>query len=405
MKQGPDKTILVVVILLIIIGIIAVYSATSVIPPDKAEKYQQKGKVVNPFEYLERQLLTVLAGVAALFLAYKMKLQYVKSAAIPLLLISLLALLLVFTKLGVTAGGSRRWLRLWPSTFQPSEMAKLAMVIFLSWYMSASFYKNSKALLFILPILITFIFQAIFLMQPDLGSAISIGSLTIMLLFLSGARLRYILGVLVISAPVIFFLLLDPYRWGRIISFLDPWKYSTKEGHQLIQSLIALGSGGLKGVGLGDGRQKLLYLPEVHTDFIFASIGEELGFVFAGVVVALFLILFVRGVKIANKTSDNFSYYLAFGVSMMIALQALINFGVVTGMIPTKGLPLPFVSYGGSSLLVNMAAIGLLLNISRSNIMYDMNRGGDMNNPSTPELSIANTVRDRGYRHRFYRRR
>jgi len=164
---------------------------------------------------------------------------------------------------------------------------------------------------------------------------------------------------------VLFVLIKEPYRLRRIISFLDPWKDPQGSGFQLVQSFIAFGSGGITGVGIGGSIQKLSYLPESHTDFIFSIIGEEFGFIGVSVIIALFVVIFVRGFSIANRTQDRFTYYLAVGLSLMISLQALINFAVATGLVPTKGLPLPFVSYGGSSLLMNMAAIGILLRISR----------------------------------------
>jgi cell division protein FtsW len=171
--------------------------------------------------------------------------------------------------------------------------------------------------------------------------------------------------VLVLAIPVIYKLLMEPYRLRRITSFLDPWKDPQGSGFQLIQSFISLGSGGITGLGLGESKQKLSFLPASHTDFIFCLVGEELGLIGAAVVIALFLFLFLRGISIANRSEDGFRVYLAYGLTMMISIQALINFAVVTGMVPTKGLPLPFMSYGGSALLVNMAVIGLLLRISK----------------------------------------
>jgi cell division protein FtsW len=210
------------------------------------------------------------------------------------------------------------------------------------------------------------VFQIIFLKQPDFGAVMSLALLTISLLFISGIKLRYLLSLGALSIPVIIKLISEPYRWKRVAAFLDPWKDSQGSGFQLVQSFIALGSGGIRGVGLGESKQKLSFLPEVHTDFIFSLIGEEVGFIGAAFVVVLFTILFIRGIVITRKAKDPFAYYLAFGISIMIAIQAVINFAVVTGMVPTKGLPLPFISYGGSSLIVNMVAIGLLLNVSRT---------------------------------------
>ncbi|WP_333653424.1 putative lipid II flippase FtsW [Dissulfurispira sp.] len=385
MKQQYDKWILFIVLLLILIGLMAVYSSTSVISPDMVEKYRKKGVVISQFGFLKKQLFAVLLGLIAMFIAYKVPLQYLKKMSIPLLVVSLVCLILVFTKLGVTAGGARRWIRIWPSTFQPSELVKLSMVIFLSWYMSLPSYRKDKFLSFAIPVGIMGMFQVIFLKQPDFGAVMSLGILTIAMLFLSDIRLRYILSLGIVAIPVIFKLISEPYRWKRVAAFLDPWKDAQGSGFQLVQSFIALGSGGINGVGLGEGKQKLSFLPKVHTDFIFSSIGEELGFIGVVFVVFLFFMLFIKGISIARKTSDTFAYYLAFGISIMIAVQAVINFAVVTGMVPTKGLPLPFISYGGSSLLVSMTAIGLLLNVSKMQSAKDgtEHRTHAMNKPAT----------------------
>ncbi len=239
------------------------------------------------------------------------------------------------------------------------------MVLFLSGYMSMSRYSKEKFTSFLIPIVIMGVFQVIFLKQPDFGAAMSLGLLTISMLFLSGIKLRYLFSLGLLVIPVLTKLIMEPYRWKRVVAFLDPWKDPQGSGFQLVQSFIALGSGGLTGVGLGEGKQKLFFLPEVHTDFIFSLIGEEVGFIGASVVAVLFFIFFLKGISIARKAAEPFHYYLAYGLSMMIALQAIFNFAVVTGMLPTKGLPLPFISYGGSSLIINMTAVGLLLNISR----------------------------------------
>lgn len=396
MKQQYDRWILLIVFLLILVGLMAVYSSTSVISPDMVEKYRKKGVAISQFGFLRKQLFTVLLGIIAMFIAYKVPLKYLKKLSIPLLAISLVCLLMVFTKFGVTAGGARRWIRIWPSTFQPSELVKLCMVIFLSWYMSLSSYKKDRFLSFMIPVGVMGIFQVVFLKQPDFGAFMSLGLITMALLFLSGIRLRYILSLGVVAIPVIVKLITEPYRWKRVAAFLDPWKDAQGSGFQLVQSFIALGSGGISGVGLGEGKQKLSFLPEVHTDFIFSLIGEELGFIGVVFVVFLFFILFLKGIAIARRTSDAFSYYLAFGISMMIAIQAVINFAVVTGMVPTKGLPLPFISYGGSSLLVSMTAIGLLLNVSKTQSAKDEteHRMHTTNNPAA-DVTVLRPARTR----------
>ncbi|MFA5353718.1 MAG: putative lipid II flippase FtsW [Thermodesulfovibrionales bacterium] len=366
MKPRIDKLILLLVCLLIFVGLVAVYSSTSIISPEMAEKARKGEAAVSQFAFLRKQLFTVVIGIIAMVAAYKVRLDLLRRYAIPLLLFSLVCLLLVFTPLGFSGGGARRWIRIWPSTFQPSELVKLSMVIFLAWYMSLSRYNKDKIGSFLIPIGVMGGFQIVFLKQPDFGAAMSLGLLTLSLLFLSGTRLRYLLSLGLLALPLIVKLAMEPYRWKRVVAFLDPWKDAQGSGFQLVQSFIALGSGGLKGTGLGQGRQKLSFLPEAHTDFIFALIGEELGFIGAFIVIALFSILFFRGISIAKKTDDSFTYYLCFGISLMIALQAVINFAVVTGMVPTKGLPLPFISYGGSSLMVSMTAVGLLLNASKN---------------------------------------
>ena len=355
-----DKWLLLVAVLLVGFGALMIYSSTSVVTPVLARKG------VKEFYYFKRHIFTILVGFACMFAAYRMGTSFIRKISIPLLVFSFFLLILVFVPhIGVSAGGASRWIRLWPSTFQPSELVKLSMVIFLARYLSMPEYSPDDYKSFLKPLGIMVIFEVAFLKQPDFGAAMSLTILTFAMLFLSGVKLRYIASLLVLAIPIIIKLAMEPYRLRRITSFLNPWDDAQGSGFQLVQSFIALGSGGLTGVGLGSSKQKLAYLPESHTDFIFSIIGEEFGLIGVIVVIALFLVLFIKGVSIANKAKDGFVYYLAIGLSLMVSLQALINFAVATGLVPTKGLPLPFISYGGSSLLVNMAAIGILLNISK----------------------------------------
>lgn len=356
-----DKWLLLVTVLLVVFGALMIYSSTSVITPVFAKKN------ITEFYYFKRHIFTIIIGFVFLFFAYyKLKPSYLKKIAVPLLIVSFVLLILVYLPgIGVTAGGASRWIRLWPSTFQPSELVKLSMVIFLARYMSMPEYRTDSIKSFIIPVLIMGVFQAAIMRQPDFGAVMSLAFLTFAMLFLSGIKLRYIASLSVFAIPIIIKLAMEPYRLKRITCFLDPWKEPQGCGFQLVQSFIAFGSGGLTGIGLGSSKQKLSYLPESHTDFIFSIIGEEFGFIGVIVVIALFLVVFIKGISIANRAKDRFVYYLATGLSLMIALQALINFAVATGLVPTKGLPLPFISYGGSSLLVNMVAIGMLLNISK----------------------------------------
>ncbi|MGB9715284.1 MAG: putative lipid II flippase FtsW [Thermodesulfovibrionales bacterium] len=355
-----DRLLFFSTLTLVVFGALMIYSSTSVITP----VLERKG--ITEFYYFKRHLFTILIGFGFMYIAFRISPYYLKKIAVPLLIVSFILLMLVFLPgIGVSAGGARRWIRLWPSTFQPSEFVKLSMVIFLAKYLSASEYRTDNFISFLKPIIIMAIFQAVIIKQPDFGAAMSLAFLTFSMLFLSGTRIRYIFSLSLLALPVLYKLLMEPYRLRRIMSFLDPWKDSQDSGFQLVQSFIAFGSGGISGVGIGGSRQKLSYLPESHTDFIFSIIGEEFGFIGVSVVIILFLLILIRGISIANRAKDMFVYYLAIGLSLMISLQALINFAVATGMVPTKGLPLPFISYGGSSLLVNMAAIGILLNISR----------------------------------------
>jgi len=389
MNRGSiDKTLIITVIVLVIIGLIAVYSSTSVLASVKA-KYADRGGMI----YLQKQLFTLIIGSFLMVIFMFLSTEKLKKLVFPMLIISFIMLLLVFSPLGVSAGGARRWLRLWPSVFQPSELVKLAMVFFLAWYMSRSDYDRESFRQFIIPIGLLGIFQVIFLKQPDFGAAMTLGIITLSMLFIGGVSLRFLGIISLVAIPVIIYLAKEPYRWKRIVSFLDPWSDPQGSGFQLVQSLIALGSGGLIGQGLGEGKQKLAFLPEIHTDFIFAHIGEEMGFIGVCVVVILFFLICMRGLSIARKQSELFYYFLASGITIMISIQALINFAVVTGLAPTKGLPLPFISYGGSSLVVNLIAVGILLNLSRLS-----------HNPGFPEVVVKKKTKLRTYRY-YYKSR
>lgn len=356
-----DRWLLLGTMALVGLGALMIYSSTSVVTPMMAKRN------ISEYYYFKKHLVTVFISFIAMAIAYKADRQTLRDKALPLLLVSFILLLLVFVPgLGVKAGGARRWLRLWPTTFQPSELVKLAMVFFMAWYMSWDGYRTDRFEYFLAPVAVMGVFQAVLLKQPDFGSAVILAVITLSMLYISGIRWRFLFYMGLLGSPVIYFLLKEPYRLQRITTFMDPWKHQADSGFQLVQSFISLGSGGLGGVGIGKSMQKLGFLPEVHTDFIFSLVGEELGFLVAAAVVVCFGFIFLRGVLISSMQKDSFAYYLTFGLSVMISLQALVNFCVVTGLMPTKGLPLPFISYGGSSLLVNMAVVGLLLNYSKS---------------------------------------
>jgi cell division protein FtsW len=322
------------------------------------------------FYFLLKHLFTVCIGTTAMIFISRMEYQKLRKKTNALLVFSLVLLVFVFIPgFGVSSNGATRWLRLWPTTFQPSELAKVVMVIYLADYMDRNIHRMKDFRYGIMvPIGIMLVFQVIIIRQPDFGAVISLGILTLGLLILGGARLRHIGVLMLLSLPALYMLIMtSAYRSKRLLCFLDPWKEPFGCGFQLVQSFIAFGNGGFLGVGLGGSKQKLYFLPEVHTDFIFSLIGEELGLTGAFVVLSVFIWLFIKGVNVSKKTHDPFSYFLTLGLTMLIGVQAIINFSVSTGLMPTKGLPLPFISYGGSSLLINMAAVGILINIAGRN--------------------------------------
>ena len=259
------------------------------------------------------------------------------------------------------------------------------MVIFLADYMDKNINRMKEFRYGILiPAGVMIGFQGIIIFQPDFGAVMSLGILTVLLLVLGGARLSHIGMLIFFSMPVVYVLITSSeYRMKRIMSFIDPFKDPFDSGFQLVQSLIAFGSGSFWGVGLGSSKQKLHFLPEVHTDFIFSLIGEELGLLGVILVLGIFLWLFIQGVRVSRRTVDPFSYFLTLGLTMMIGVQAMINIAVTTGLMPTKGLPLPFISYGGSALLINMAAVGILINISMKNKKKITERTGYMDGLSS----------------------
>jgi cell division protein FtsW len=360
------------VFFLVCIGILMVYSSTVLI---------SMSKYSNSYHFLLSHIITVFVGITALVILSRIDyrnlrrpLFHIASFQVSLihilLLVAMILLLLVFVPgIGISAKGARRWIRLWPTTFQPSEFVKIVMVIFLADYMDKNLHRMKDIRYgIIIPVGVMGLFQGVIMFQPDFGAVMSIGILTVGLLILGGLRLRYIGCMLLFAIPVAYKLATSAsYRVKRITCFTDPWKEPLGCGFQLVQSFIAFGNGGLTGLGLGGSKQKLYFLPEVHTDFIYSLIGEELGLIGAVSVLALFFYLFIKGVKVAGKTNDSFSYFLTLGLTMMIGVQVIINFAVTTGLMPTKGLPLPFISYGGSSLLINLAAVGILINISKNN--------------------------------------
>ncbi|MFZ5752977.1 MAG: putative lipid II flippase FtsW [Bacillota bacterium] len=356
-KGSPDIIIFFTVMLLLALGIIMVFSASYY---DTLEK--------DPYFYVRKQMTWGIIGVIAMIIMMKIDYFRLKPLINLAFVVTLILLVLVLIPhVGVEVKGSRRWINLGFTNLQPSEIMKLCMVMFVAKGLSRIGPRIKNFMLGLGPYLLLIgLVGGLIMLEPDLGTTVAIAGTTVVMLFAAGTRWAHLLflgfcGVVGVAALII----QEPYRLNRIIGYLDPWAHASKEGYQTVNSLYALGSGGLFGMGLGNSRQKLDFLPEQHTDFIFAILGEELGFVGAFFVILLFFLLAWRGYRIALTCPDAFGSFLAVGITTMIVSQAFMNMGVVTGLLPVTGISLPFISYGGSSLLFSMVGIGILLNISR----------------------------------------
>ncbi|MBT8342070.1 MAG: putative lipid II flippase FtsW [Desulfatitalea sp.] len=366
MTRAPSKTaapahydvqLLFAVLFLVGIGIVMVYSASSAVAMKKFGS--------DTF-FLKRQALFSGLGIVALVLFSHLPFRLYRALTYPILFLALALLLAVHVPgLGVSAGGSLRWLRFGSVNFQPVEAARLAMITYLAYSLSKKQELLSDFSIGFIPhVLILLIFSVPLMLQPDFGSVVIFAALTWLMMFVAGVPTRHLMTALLVILPATYMLMVNAtYRLKRLISFLDPWDYPAKEGYQIIHALMAFGTGGLWGTGIGKGYQKLFYLPEPHTDFIFAVIGEELGFWGVMLILGLYAVLLWRGIRIAASCSDTFGMLMAAGITFALALQFSINMGVCLGLLPTKGLTLPFLSYGGSSLLINMAAVGILMNV------------------------------------------
>lgn len=353
-----DQILLVTTLSLVALGLVMIFIASNVMAQSQ---YQ------DPYYFVKRQVFYSLLGLGALLLGRKINYHNYKRWVYHILFISLLSLVLVFAPgIGGKVRGAARWLRLGPLTLQPSEFAKLAMVIFLAYSLARKQEKMKYFAIGFLPhMVVAGLFIALIGKEPDFGTAITLAAIVFTMLFVGGTRLTHILLCLGACIPLAVLLVLrDPKKFSRILSFMDPWKHGQDVGYQLKQSLLAIGSGGFWGLGPGQSRAKLFYLPDAHTDFILAIFSEEMGFWGVLLVLALFAIVVSRGLRLSLKAPDTFGAYLALGLTLLIGLPAVINMGVVSGIFPTKGLSLPLLSYGGSGLLVNLLAVGILLNIS-----------------------------------------
>ncbi|MBC9783252.1 putative lipid II flippase FtsW [Heliobacterium chlorum] len=359
--RAPDFTIFLAVILLLTFGIVMVMSASSV----KAAYYYN-----DPFYFFKRQFMWALVGIAVMIAAMRFDYRKLARFSKPFLMVSLFLLVALFIPgVGKNIMGATRWLNLGPASFQPSELVKLAGVIYFAHNISKESHKLADFKKGLLPYLaIMGVIGLLILAQPDLGTAMAVCGTLFFMLYVGGAKKQHILGLGALGIVLIALAaILEPYRMRRITGFIDPWADPVGTGFQTLQSLFALGSGGLFGAGLGQSKQKYFYLPEQHTDFIFAILGEELGMIGAVCVILLFFVLVWRGIRVSVACPDAFGSILAMGLTVQVALQAIINMGVVSGLLPVTGITLPFLSYGGSSLVFTLSGIGLLLSISRFN--------------------------------------
>jgi cell division protein FtsW len=358
-KLTPDLWLFGVVVALCSIGVVMVYSASAIIAGERFH---------DPFFFLKKQLLWAVAGFVCLWGAMRMDYRRLDRLVVPLLVASFVLLVLVLVPpFGQEINGTRRWFRLGPFSFQPVELGKFSLVLYLASFLSArQELMRSFGQGLLPPLLIAGLMSALTIVQPDLGNSLALVILALACAYLAGARGTHMLLIAGAALPVVAVLIaMKPYRWRRMLAFVNPWADPQGSGFQIIQSFLALGSGGWFGLGLGESKQKLFYLPEPYTDFIFSIIGEELGLAGAIAVLGLFAVLIWRGLRIGLRAPDAFGGYLALGLTIMLATQTLVNIGVVTGALPTKGLPLPFISFGGSALLMTMFSTGVLLNISQ----------------------------------------
>ena len=358
--QGFDTPLLLSVLFLTGVGIVMVYSASSAIASNLFG---------NDYFFLRKQAISACLGAVVLIGTAMTPYRIYQRLAYIFLAIS--AVLIIATQIpgiGHTAGGASRWIRLGWCSLQPSELARLSMVIYLAYSLTKKQEFIKEFSIGFLPHVMFFLIFAILIMlQPDFGSVAILAMITWIMMFVGGVSLVHLaLSLLPLVPAAIFIVFSASYRMERILGYLDPWKHRSDQGYQIVNSLMAFGSGGFWGKGLGNGYQKLFYLPEPHTDFIFAVIGEELGLWGVLAILGVFVVVVIRGITIARNTRDLFGSLLATGLATGIGLQVAINMGVALGLLPTKGLALPFLSYGGSSLLINMAAVGILINIAKT---------------------------------------
>jgi cell division protein FtsW len=357
-RVSVDRWLFTVTMLLVFVGLVMVFSASAVMARERFG---------SPYAFLSKQLIWAVAGLLAMVITMRVDYRRYKSPALVFSFMGVTTLLLISVFFLDRSHNTHRWIHAGGFSFQPSELAKPVLILFLAYFLESRARTIDDVRNTLLPAAApVLVFLGLIVLQPDLGTAIACAGIAGCVLYVAGMRLRYFGYAFGASLLPLYFLIFHvSFRRDRILAFWNPYADRQKAGFHIIQSLIAVGTGGLTGVGLMEGKQKLFYLPEPHTDFIFAVTAEELGLVGAMFVVALFAIFLWRGMRASWRTEDVFGRYLAVGITSMVVLQAFINISVVLGMMPTKGIPLPLVSYGGSSLFVTLACVGVLLNITK----------------------------------------
>jgi cell division protein FtsW len=352
-----DLVIMLMAIALTCFGVVMVYSSSNIMA---AKRFH------DGFFFLKRQGIFAVVGFALMLGVMNIDYRFWKKMAVPALLLCLVLLVLVLIPgIGGKAGGASRWIKLPGFNLQPSEMAKLALIMYMAYSLDK---KQDKVKSFANGIVPYMIILAILIgclaLQPDLGGALTLVAVAMTMLFAAGTRLSHIISMILLAMPLLAYKLSRGYHKGRMEAWTNPWSDPEGKGFQIIQSWLALGTGGVFGQGLGEGKQKLFYLPEANTDIILSVVGEELGFLGVVVIIGMFFLLVQRAMRISVAAPDTFGRFLALGIAVLFGIEATVNMGVVTGLLPTKGLALPFISYGGSSLLISLFAVGILLNIS-----------------------------------------
>ena len=357
-KLKSDQTLFVAILLLVCLSVIMVYSASAVVA---MERFQQ------PYLFLTKQLMWATLGIAVLWIVMRVDYQMYREPVFIWSALAIVAVCLIAVMFSPPVNNARRWFGIGGLGIQPSELAKLAAIFFIADMLERRMQRINELGYGLLPIAIVVGgLVGLIVIEPDFGTAMTLALIAAVMVFAAGLSYGYVFGAILLALPAVAALAMSAsYRRRRLLSFLDPWEDPLGDGFQIIQSLIAVGTGGVTGKGLMGGVQKLFYLPEPHTDFIFSVISEELGLIGATLVVVCFCVITWRGLRVALRAPDRFGAFLALGLTTMVAAQAFLNMSVVLSLMPTKGIPLPLVSFGGSSLLINLVAMGVLLNVSQ----------------------------------------